>query len=238
MLSQEFHEGIIDSAVVFHDTLNPNLWRANRLKPLVRLGLLKIAKDFVDFIGVENLDIIDITISGSNAAFTYTPKSDLDLHLIVRIPTANRQLYKQLFDAKKNQYNSLYKLTVKDVDVELYVQDAKDTHHSAGIYSVKNDSWVSEPKRVKVRIRDQDVQQKVDNYIGKIKTALASENLVFIGRVQETIKKLRQSGLDREGEFSGENIAFKVLRAKGWLERLRQHKYNVQSEMLSVENMQ
>jgi len=237
MLSAEFDEGIVDSAVVFHDTLNPSLWTANRLKPLVRLGLLKIAKDFVDFIGVDKIDITDITISGSNAAFTYTPRSDLDLHLIVRIPESNKQLYKELFDAKKNQYNTLYKLTVKDVDVELYVQDATDTHHSAGIYSVKHDRWVSEPKRIKVRISDQDVQEKVNNYIGKIKNALDSQDLGFIGQVQEAIKKLRQSGLDREGEFSIENIAYKVLRAKGWLERLRQHKYTVQSEILSVENI-
>jgi hypothetical protein len=55
--------------------------------------------------------------------------------------------------------------------------------------------------------------------------------------VQTSIKKLRQTGLDREGEFSVENPAFKVLRANGWIDRLREHKYNVQSEILSVENM-
>ena len=31
---------------------------------------------------------------------------------------------------------------------------------------------------------------------------------------------MRQSGLDREGEYSFENIAFKVLRRSGYLDKL------------------
>lgn len=236
MIFHEINEGIVDSAVVFHKTLNPNLWANNQLKPLIRLALLKIAKDFVDYIGID-LDIKDITISGSNAAYTYTANSDLDLHILVDIPKQNNELYKELFDAKKNQYNYLYNLKVKGIDVELYVQDTKETHHSAGIYSVKNNRWVSEPKLVKVRVSDQDVRNKVNNYLEKIQNALGSNDLDYIDTVQSSIRKLRQAGLDREGEFSVENLAFKVLRAKGWIDKLRQHKYNVQSEILSVENM-
>lgn len=236
MIFHEINEGILDSAVVFHKTLNPNLWVNGDLKPLVRLALLKIAKDFVDYIGIE-LDIKDITISGSNAAYTYTANSDLDLHIIVDIPSKNQELYKQLFDAKKNQYNYLYNLKVKGIDVELYVQDSKETHHSAGIYSIKNSRWISEPKLIKVRVSDQDVSRKVNNYLNKIQSALKTNDLDYIDAVQSSIRKLRQAGLDREGEFSIENLAFKVLRAKGWIDKLRQHKYNVQSEILSVENM-
>ena len=236
MILEEFQEGIVDSAVVFHDTLNPLLWNNEQLKPLIRLALLKIAKDFVAHIGVD-IKITDITISGSNAAYTYTPNSDLDLHILVDIPQRQEKLYKQLFDAKKNQYNYLHNLRVKGIDVELYVQDSRETHHSAGIFSIKNNQWLSEPKVVRVRISDQDVQRKVNNYLAKIKAALDTDDLDYIESVQISIKKLRQTGLDREGEFSIENLAFKVLRANGWIDRLREHKYNVQSEILSVENM-
>lgn len=236
MILEEFQEDIVDSAVVFHNTLNPLLFNNEQLKPLIRLALLKIAKDFVAFVDI-NFKVADITISGSNAAYTYTPNSDLDLHIIADIPEKQAKLYKQLFDAKKNQYNYLHNLTVKGIDVELYVQNSRETHHSAGIYSIKNNSWISEPKVVKVRISDQDVQRKVNNYLGKIKSALGTDDLDYIESVQTSIKKLRQTGLDREGEFSVENLAFKVLRANGWIDRLREHKYNVQSEILSVENM-
>ena len=53
MILEEFQEGIVDSAVVFHDTLNPLLWNNQQLKPLIRLALLKIAKDFVAHISVD-----------------------------------------------------------------------------------------------------------------------------------------------------------------------------------------
>ena len=102
MILEEFQEGIVDQAIVFHNTLNPLLWNNQQLKPLIKLALLKIAKDFVTFIGID-FKIVDITISGSNAAYTYTPNSDLDLHIIADIPLAQAKLYKQLFDAKGNK---------------------------------------------------------------------------------------------------------------------------------------
>ena len=72
--------------------------------PQVREKLLAIAADFQEFLGVENLGIEDITLSGSNAAYSYTPKSDIDLHLVVKLPSD--PVYQELFNAKKYQYNT------------------------------------------------------------------------------------------------------------------------------------
>ena len=41
-----------------------------------------------------------------------------------------------------------------------------------------------------------------------------------IKNLKEKIKKMRQTGLDREGEYSYENIAFKVLRRMEFLDKL------------------
>ena len=79
----------LDQAVQFHDELNPNLWDGDRLQEDVREKLLQIADDFREFIGVSLYDLLDITISGSNAAYAYTPKSDIDLHLVVKIGRAH-----------------------------------------------------------------------------------------------------------------------------------------------------
>jgi len=231
------NEGISDLAVQFHNELNPNLWENNRLKRTIRLALLKIAKDFKDYIGLENIKIKDITISGSNAAYTYTKSSDLDLHLVVDIPVKEKDTLSQLFDAKKNQYNYQYDITVKGIDVELYVQDSEQPHYSAGIYSVLKDEWVSEPKQEAATIDDDDVREKVKNYLAKIKMAMQSKDMDQIDSVMDNIKKLRQNGLEREGELSTENIAFKVLRAKGWIDALRKHKYKIHAAELSVETM-
>ena len=41
-----------------------------------------------------------------------------------------------------------------------------------------------------------------------------------ITNLKDKIKKMRQTGLDREGEYSFENIAFKVLRRTTYLDKL------------------
>ncbi len=76
MLTKEFTatpspDFSINNAVVFHDTLNHKLFTEDGfMHGEVRRALLQIARHFRDFIGVE-LDIKDITVSGSNAVFSY-----------------------------------------------------------------------------------------------------------------------------------------------------------------------
>jgi hypothetical protein len=103
-----------------HNTLNPSLWDGAELKLEIRYKLLQIAKHFIDYINIPNLDLTDITISGSNASFGYSKHSDIDLHLIANMPKDHPDL-KELFNAKKNQYNSQYRITLKDIPVEVYV---------------------------------------------------------------------------------------------------------------------
>jgi hypothetical protein len=227
-------EGIVDDAVIFRDNLNPVLWKNNQLKPIIRYKLLQIAKNFVEFIGIDKLNLRDITISGSNAAYTYTEQSDLDLHLIVEIPTEQESQMKQLFDAKKNQYNFTRNITIKNIDVELYVQGSKDIHHSAGIYSVLDDRWISEPKQERVDINDHDVENKVNNYISKINLALKSNSKRKLISIKDELSKIRKSGLDQGGEFSVENLTFKVLRARGFIGKIRDKIRELEDKELSL----
>lgn len=235
-LTEFAQEGIVDAAVVFHDELNPKLWANNRLHEMVRYKLLLTAQHFINFINIPNIKLKDVTISGSNAAYTYTEHSDLDLHLVVEIPRAAEFHLKPLFDAKKNQYNYNHDIKIQGIDVELYVQPSTDQHHSAGIYSVLDDRWLVKPKAVRVNINDNDVELKVTNYVNKIKRALRSNSIDEANAVKDELGKLRKAGLEREGEFSVENIAFKVLRTKGWIDKLRQHIYDLEDARLSLEN--
>lgn len=237
MFLREFKfEAISDLAVVFHKELNPLLWEDNRLKEQVRYKLLKVAQHFIKFINIPSIRLKDITISGSNAAYSYTENSDIDLHLVVDIPFKREAYLKSLFNAKKNQYNFNYNIKIKGINVEVYVQSSSENHHSAGIYSILNDHWISEPKPVKVNINDQDVENKVNNYLEKIKLALRSKDIDAVQATLDEISSLRKAGLEKEGEFSVENIAFKVLRAKGWINRLREHQYDLENMALSLEN--
>lgn len=234
MFLNEFQEGIVDQAVQFNNELNPVLFDHNKLNATVRYKLLLIAQNFARFIDIPKLNLKDITISGSNAAYTYTEHSDLDLHLIVDIPSAAEFHLKPLFDAKKNQYNYNHDIKIKGIDVELYVQSSKEKHISAGIYSVLDDQWIKEPGLVRANINDDDVERKVENYLNKIKLALKTKDYDKANSVKSEISKLRKAGLETTGEFGVENIAFKVLRTQGWIDKLRQHIYDLEDQNLSL----
>jgi hypothetical protein len=210
----------LGDAVKFHRRLNPRIWgRDEHLLPEVREKLLTIAADFQEFLGVEDLNVEDITISGSNAAYSYTKNSDIDLHLVVTMP--DNPVYQELFTAKKYQYNSEHNIKIGGADVELYVQPSDQAHHSQGIYSIKDSEWRQIPQRKRAQVDDACVRDKVADLDSRIHTAVKSKNLEAIGTLWNKIKSMRQSGLEQQGEFGCENIAFKMLRNSGCIKLLK-----------------
>jgi hypothetical protein len=223
----------LDDAVKFHQRLNPVLWaRDEHLLPEVRNKLLKIAADFQEFLGVEDLKVKDITVSGSNAAYSYTKQSDIDLHLVVEMP--DDPVYQELFAAKKYQYNTEHDITIGGADVELYVQPDDQPHHSQGIYSIKNSDWVKVPQRKRSQIDDTCVLAKVDDLATRIKSAIASQDRSVMDLLWKKIKIMRQSGLENHGEFGCENVAFKLLRNNGSIGALKSAITAAQDRELSL----
>lgn len=227
----------LTGAVTFNDELNPKLFSGHRLKPEIRKHLLEIAADFKQFLGVTDLELKDITISGSNAAYTYTATSDIDLHLVVDLPQADQStVFRELFDAKKYQYNDLYDIKVKGYDVELYVQNANEKHISSGIYSLVNDDWVSIPKKRDFADADISVAAKFKDLLARSKEALKSNNSEQIAALLKKISLLRRAGLEAGGELSPENLAFKLLRKAGVIDQLYARKNAAKSNELSLES--
>jgi hypothetical protein len=220
-------------AVKFNDRLNPRLWDASEhLHPEVRDRLLEIAEDFKEFLGIKDLDLKDITVSGSNAAYTYTPNSDIDLHLVVDMP--DNEVYRELFDAKKFQYNEQHNITIGGYDVELYVQDADQPHISQGIYSVLNNDWIQVPRRVKSVVDDISTENKFKTVGHQIERAIKSGSLQRMDRLAQKIKKMRQTGLEAHGEFGPENLAFKMLRSQGKIKELYDARNSAKDKELSL----
>jgi hypothetical protein len=226
----------LGDAVKFNDKLNPRIWGADeKMRPEVREQLLKIADDFREFLGID-VDLSDITVSGSNAAYTYTPHSDIDLHLVVDLPKADaNEVYRELFDAKKYAYNDMYNIQIGDYDVELYVQDANKKHVSQGIYSLKNNDWVSVPKRQRPGVDDISVRSKFEDLGHRIESAIKTGDYEKISDLAEKIKEYRQAGLDTHGEFGPENLAFKILRKQGLIKKLYDARNAAKDELLSLD---
>lgn len=221
------------STVYYHDELNPLLWENGKLKTEIRYKLLAIAHHFAKFLNVPKLNLRDITISGSNAAYGYSDQSDIDLHLVVDMPPDKPEL-EELYNAKKNQFNFTYNIKVKDIDVELYVQDVQQPHHSAGIYSILNDKWLAKPKHQPPNIDDKEVKSKARNYSAKINAAMRSNDLNKAKETMADIRRLRQAGLEKGGEYSIENLAFKLLRARGKIDKFVRFINKLQSAELSL----
>lgn len=211
----------LGDAVKFHNRLNPKLWgKDEHLLPDVQAKLMEIAADFQEFLGISDLDVEDITISGSNAAFSYTPHSDIDLHLVVRKPAEADEVYQELFNAKKYQYNDMHDIRIHGADVELYVQDADETPVSLGEYSVKNGNWIQVPKKKRAQIDQSVVKHKYEDLVARIQEALKTDDAKHIAALLTKIKTMRQTGLDQHGEFGPENLAFKILRKQGYIQKL------------------
>ena len=227
----------LEDAVKFHDRLNPRLWGSDEnLLPEVQERLMAIADDFREFLGITDLEIKDITVSGSNAAYTYTPHSDIDLHLVVDLPKADASdVYRELFDAKKYQYNDQHDFKVGGADVELYVQNANQPHASQGIYSLLNRDWVRVPTKRKPTVDDISVKSKYEDVGHRIDAAIESGDLKRMDDLAAKIREMRQTGLEQTGEFGPENLAFKVLRGNGTLDRLRDARREAKNRLMSLD---
>lgn len=209
-----------------HDHLNEEVWdESGNLRPEIQEKLEKIAKDFHEYIGV-NVPIEDIWFTGSLANYNWTDFSDVDLHILIDydlIP-GDEGFVRDYLGGKKSIWNDKHEITIRGFDVELYAQDTKEPHRSTGVYSIQNEDWVRKPSLEKPEVDRASVKEKVKSIADRIEEIEALEDpdktQIKGEKLKDKIKKMRQSGLERAGEFSSENLAFKYLRNNGYLERL------------------
>jgi len=224
-------------AVKFHDELNPKLWIGDDLDPVVYDKLMAMAEDFIAELGIGKLKVEDITISGSNAAYSYTPHSDIDLHILVdmkKLP--NDEVYRELFTSKKNEYNKSHDLMIRGIPVELYVQDSRQPHASLGEYSLLKKDWTRIPVKRKANFDQDRTRAKYEKLGELIELALKNRNLEDIERVLDIVKRYRKAGLQSTGEFGPENLAFKAIRKHGLFQALWDMKQELHSKELSLAN--
>jgi len=237
MQLNEFHTFNIKDAVKFHNKLNPKIFNPdNKMDKDVRDQLLLIAKDFITELGIKDLDVKDITVSGSNAAYSYTNHSDLDLHILVdfsKLP--NNEVYQELFTAKKTVYNDEHDITVRGIPVELYVQDSNQPHISLGEYSVLHNKWLRVPVKDRENFNSVTTKAKYEKLLGVIKRAIKSKDLDKVKKTLDTLKRYRKAGLESAGEFGPENLAYKALRKRGYIQKLFDLRNKLHSEKLSID---
>jgi len=208
------------------ETLYTGLWDDDDLKKAVREKILQVAEEFWESLEIDDVNIEDITITGSIANYNWTNFSDIDLHIIVdfsKIPF-DRDLVSDFFRAKSGMWNRKHDIFMAGHQIEIYIQDSGELHHSTGVFSVKDGDWIIRPERKEIAIDDKLVMKKAEMLADQIERAsdfLEEENYAlaheFSDKLKEKIRNFRKSGLEDSGEFSPENLAFKILRNSEYL---------------------
>jgi hypothetical protein len=209
----------------YNETLNQKFWSEDKKIDLgIRQKLLSITDDFIDKLDLQGVKIYDITLTGSNSNYNYNEYSDLDVHILIDFKDINddEELVKKALDGQRFVWNLRHNVSLKGHDVEMYIQDKDEPHIASGLYSLEDDKWLTEPSYDPPSIDIRDVFKKasaIETDIGILKEKIlkargteAKELYDEAKRLKQKISKMRQRGLAREGEFSVENLAFKVLR--------------------------
>jgi len=227
------------------DELNPELWDENKkLRDDVRDRLLDIAEKFIKPTLGADAVIKDITFTGSLANYNYSDLSDIDLHIIIDFADINKdkEMVRKYFNAVKALWNSLHDIRIKGFEVEAYVQGADEPHTSTGVYSVQDDNWLKEPTQTEAEIDEDSISNKSDSLMDQIEQALKlmeedspKAALDRAESLMEKIKKLRKAGLETNGEYSVENLAFKTLRNTGYLKKLSDLKREAYDKLMSLD---
>lgn len=231
------------------DSLCSDIWVKSNggytMKPKIRERLLKIANDFIEFLNVD-LVVSDIIMSGSLANYNWSDYSDIDLHILAdfsQFSEKEKPLYDELFYLKKSLYNKKHDITIYGYEVELYVENESEVNVVKNIakFSILNDEWIETPNQDDVDFSHETVQTKskqwmniIDGLIQNIKDEDFDEAKILIDKYNDKLRKYRTCGLQKGGEYSDENLVFKVLRRNGYLEKLRELKDKLTDRVLTL----
>lgn len=221
------------------DELNPKLWTEFNIDTEVRENLLTIASDFFATVDVE-CEVKDIALCGSLCNYNWSEKySDYDLHIIIDFKEIddNVELVEKFCDYAKKQWNSNYDILLKGYEVEVAIQDEADLRQGiksgrmGGVFSLMNNKWIKKPEKVEFVPDEKDLIKKasslmdtVDELEDEVDEDKYENFKEKIDRVWKKIKKYRQSGLEKEGEYSTGNLLFKLLRRNGYIGKIMELK--------------
>lgn len=242
-----FEENVDASSFDTNENLEPQIWKGQEICPEIRKKLIKIAMDFMEGLPIE-VEVKDITLTGSLANYNWSNYSDVDLHIIVDYLEVdeNLALVKSFFDNARMKWNNNHDIKIKGYDVEIYVENEGESHKSSGVFSLMNNEWVKRPKKYRPNIdflsakhKATDIEFQV-NIVSNLITAKKYETaLKNIERLKKKIKNMRRAGLESKlQEFSVENIAFKILRRNDTLGYLNDLKKKAYDDMMSIKEEQ
>jgi len=222
---------------IYNDILNPAIWDNNKLNPEIKEKLLQIGKDF--YADTEtDAPLKDILFVGSLANYNWSDTSDFDVHVVIDFKDVdeNVELVEKLVNALKSKWNDEHDIHLKGHNVEVYIQDVTKENRSTGVYSLMQDKWLSEPQKENIQIDKEKIQEKYNDTVRKINSAIKAQDINKLKAIVKDVYDMRQAGLDKSGELSTENLVFKILRNRNYIEKLKSAINNLYDKSQSLNN--
>jgi hypothetical protein len=211
------------------DNLNDKVWTDFEIDKDIREDLLKIAKDYIEYLDVD-IEVEDIILTGSLANYNWSEYSDFDIHILFDFSKINEDevLVKKYLDSAGRLWNNQHDISISGFEVELYSQNISETHISSGQFSLINNKWNKKPSKENfvpdedlIRQKAKTIMDKIDDLESELEKEASHEELSDkITKLWKKAKENRKVGLDEEGEFSIENLVFKLMRRNGYIEKL------------------
>ena len=222
-----------------NEELNPRLWNEKeKLDMEVWRALDRIGKEWAEFANIPKKAIKDVILTGGNANYNYTKYSDIDLHLVIDKEMIDcPAVLDDYLQSKKQLWALTHDIKVKGQPVELYAQDYRDPFRQGqGIYSLKSNKWLQVPARYEIDRKHPEVIRKVKELMFQIDTLIdsRSDDVAAFKRLKGRLKGMRSSAIEKGGEYAPENLVFKELRNRGYLDKMNDYVRNLEDEDLSL----
>jgi hypothetical protein len=156
------------------------------------------------------------------------------VHLLVdkkKIADCEKVILDDYLKDKKALWALNHDIKIYGYTVELYAQDIDEaTSSDQGVFSLKQKEWISKPKKVSINLKDTYLLKKIKTLKGTIDYFISSkcDDVNKLEEFKEKMRNMRSSAIKSGGEFSIENLAFKELRNRGYLDRLTNYIKNVE----------
>lgn len=228
------------------DELFSKFWKKGRsggLNPIVSRKLMEISDRIIDSLKLD-AEPKDVIVTGSITSYNWHENSDIDLHILYDFGEINEDfsLVKKMLDETRINWNKKHNIKIAGKEVELYFQHAYEPHESNGIWSLELEKWLAQPVELDPEIdlkttekKAEAIAQCIEHLFILFKDSKFEEAYKFSKKIKAKIARMRQSGLDREGIYSPENLAFKMLRNSGYLQKLSSLKISSYDKMMSID---
>ena len=243
LLDDFYQQDDLEEDIEKHNELNPKLFDGDKLKPEVADKINQIVDLFLNDLKEDNIkiNVDDIILVGSNVSYNYTKDSDLDIHVIADTKKLHcpDNLYPLLYGAYKSLFNKKLDIDFYGIPVEIYVETNATPLRSNGIYSVKDNKWIKFPKQADIPdIDTEKLEELIKPFEERYNEILKNPTVKDIDKWITDIYDHRQKGMSGDGEWDYNNLLFKEIRNRGYLDKLKELKNEVLSKELSLESIQ